>query len=247
MPDGGSLTLRTLDVEFTETNKPQRPDSSAGEFVVLEIVDSGMGMDERTQKRIFEPFFTTKELGKATGLGLSTVYGTVSQHKGWIDLDSEPGRGTRFSVYLPASDSRDLKEGPQDNATEFFRGTETVLVVEDESAVRRMMVRTLEGSGYEVLEADDGVQARRIWGGMKRRIDLLVTDMVMPNGVSGLELAREFAAESQELPVVFVSGYSDEKIPGGFEFIAKPFTREQLLIAVRNRLNERRGELQSTG
>lgn len=253
MPDGGTLTLRTVDIEFTETNKPTRPDSSAGEFVVLEIQDSGEGMDEQTQKRIFEPFFTTKEVGKGTGLGLSTVYGIVSQHKGWIDLDSETGGGTTFRVYLPASESSDLKDGPRDSATEFFRGSETVMVVEDDTAVRRMMVRTLEGSGYEVLAAKDGLAARELWAEVRQRIDLLVTDMVMPGGVSGQQVAREFAGDRPDLAVVFVSGYSeetiteDDRIPAGFEFVAKPFTRDQLLAAVRKRLNEPRGELQSAG
>lgn len=253
MPDGGTLTLRTVDIEFTEANKPARPDSSAGEFVVLEIQDSGEGMDEQTQKRIFEPFFTTKEVGKGTGLGLSTVYGIVSQHKGWIELQSEYGEGTKFSIYLPASDSRDLKDGPRDSATEFFRGSETVMVVEDDAAVRRMMARTLEGSGYEVLSAEDGLVARELWAEARQRVDLLVTDMVMPNGVSGLDVAREFAADRPDLAVVFVSGYTeesisdDEQLPAGFEFVTKPFTRDQLLAAVRKRLNEPREELQSAG
>ena len=254
MPDGGTLTLRTVDIEFTETDKPSRLDSSAGEFVVLEIQDSGEGMDEQTQKRIFEPFFTTKEVGKGTGLGLSTVYGIVSQHKGWIDLQSDTDEGTKFSIYLPASESLDLKDGPRDSATEFFRGSETVMVVEDDTAVRRMMVRTLEGSGYEVMAAEDGLAARELWAAdARQRVDLLVTDMVMPNGVSGLDVARGFVSDRPDLAVVFVSGYTeetisdDERLPAGFEFVAKPFTRDQLLAAVRKRLNEPRGELQPAG
>lgn len=251
MPDGGHLTLRTSDVVFDEQTLPAHPDAHPGEFAVLEIADTGEGIDADTRKRIFEPFFTTKEVGKGTGLGLSTVFGIVSQHKGWIDLQSELGKGTTFRFYLPAAAATDLRLSIEDKNTTFFQGHETVLVVEDEEAVSRMVERTLTASGYSVLTAANGVDAREVWRKNRDRIDLLVSDLVMPNGVSGLDIGREFLADRPELGVIFVSGYTADVIrdegdvPEGCQFIPKPFTREDLMTAVRTRLNQGNGEMES--
>ena len=245
MPNGGTLTLRTSVVIYSEANLPPHAEARPGEFAVLEVADTGEGMDPEIKKRVFEPFFTTKEIGKGTGLGLSTVYGIIRQHKGWIDLESEVGKGTCFRFLLPAASSEDLNLGQDERSTEFFRGTETVMVVEDEDAVNRMIQRTLVASGYSVLVAADGPAAREIWATERDRVDLLITDLVMPNGLSGVDIAREFNDERPDLAVIFVSGYSTDliksegDIPGGSGFVSKPFTRDQLMTAVREALNER--------
>lgn len=254
MPGGGQLTLRTSALVYTEANLPSHAEARPGEFAVLEITDTGEGMSPETMKRIFEPFFTTKEIGKGTGLGLSTVYGIVRQHKGWIELDSELGRGTSFRFLLPAAAAEDLRIDLDDKSTVFFRGSEAVMVVEDEDAVRRMIQRTLAVSGYSVLAAPDGPSAQGIWATERGRIDLLITDLVMPNGLSGLDIAREFIAERPELAVILVSGYSADVIqsegdlPPDTRFVSKPFTRDTLMAAVRQALSERKkgGELPGT-
>ncbi|MGB0581451.1 MAG: response regulator, partial [Limisphaerales bacterium] len=242
----GQLTLRTSVVIYTETNLPTHAEAHAGEFAVLEIADTGEGMSPETKKRVFEPFFTTKEVGKGTGLGLSTVYGIVRQHKGWVELDSEVGRGTCFRFLLPAAAPEDLSPDTDETSTSFFRGTETVMVVEDEDVVSRMIQRTLTASGYSVLVAPDGPSAREIWATERDRVDLLVTDLVMPNSLSGLDIAREFKSEKTDLAVIFVSGYSADVIKGegdvlpGSGFVPKPFTRDKLMTAVHDTLNNRR-------
>ncbi len=244
MPNGGQLILRTSGVVFSPESVPAHAEAYPGEFAVLEIADTGDGIDEETRKRIYEPFFTTKEVGKGTGLGLSTVFGIVSQHKGWIDLHSEVGRGTTFRFYLPVAEAADLNLPVEDKNTAFFSGHETVLVVEDEEAVRRMLERTLTASGYVVLTAANGGEAREIWRVNRDRVDLMVSDLVMPGGVSGLDIGREFLAERPELGVIFVSGYTADVIkaegggPDGCQILPKPFTREDLMTAVRNRLNQ---------
>ena len=246
MPGGGALTLGSELVTVREGEARMNPEGSPGEFAVLRVTDTGEGMDEATLKRVFEPFFTTKGVGQGTGLGLSTVYGVVRQHQGWINVDSRPGKGTSFACYLPAADSAEIVTGKEpDGATAFIRGTETILVVEDEPGVARMIRRTLGAEGYEVLPAANGVEARGIWRTRGQSIDLLLTDVVMPDGVNGLSLACELRSDNAELPVLFMSGYSDEvvraegEMPAGSAFIGKPFSRERLLSSVRAALDGR--------
>lgn len=243
MPRGGELTIKTSGAAFKEGTVPAHPDAYPGEFAILEVADTGEGIDKDTQARIFEPFFTTKEIGKGTGLGLSTVFGIVKQHKGWIDVQSKVGEGTTFRFFLPAAEPEEVHGRVSDENTAFFRGSETVLLVEDEAAVSRMVERTLLVSGYSVLVAADGDEARSVWQENKDRIALLVSDLVMPNSVSGLDIAREFHEQKPDLAVVFMSGYSAEVIrdegdmPAYADFIPKPFTRDDLMTAVRTRLN----------
>jgi two-component system cell cycle sensor histidine kinase/response regulator CckA len=226
MPEGGTLMLTTRNVV------------NDGDWVRIEVTDTGCGMDEATQQRLFEPFFTTKESGKGTGLGLATVYGIVKQVGGQVAVYSEPGKGTSFKVYFPRFDA-DSKEpailAPDDTPP---GGTETVLLVEDQAAVRAIAREMLEKRGYRVLEASDGAGALAIATNQKERIDLLVTDVVMP-GLTGRELADRFRQVRPECKVLFVSGYTGDAIlhhgvlERGMQFLQKPFTSDALLRKVR--------------
>jgi CheY-like chemotaxis protein len=191
-----------------------------------------MGMDAETQSRIFEPFFTTKELGKGTGLGLSTVYGIVRQSGGHIWVYSEPGQGTTFKVYLPRIKQPVRVEKPAPGMTESLRGAETILLVEDEDALRELTRILLEGGGYTVLEAERPGKAIEIAVRHDGPIHLMLTDMIMP-GMNGRVLAANLAAVRPEMKVIFMSGYTGFTHPGladsGVTFLAKPFTRDSLL------------------
>ncbi len=183
MPRGGTLTITTDTVTISEAHAQAHSESRPGSFVCLGVTDTGSGMDAGTLGRVFEPFFTTKEVGKGTGLGLATVYGIVKQHQGWIEADSEVGRGTTFKVFLPIQSKAPFQaKDPAQNRTP--GGQETVLVVEDEPALRELVKEILEKKGYTILEADNGVQALEIWETQQHTIDLLLTDMMMPQGIS---------------------------------------------------------------
>jgi nitrogen-specific signal transduction histidine kinase/ActR/RegA family two-component response regulator len=238
MPGGGTLTIETANVELGTGHAPVHP----GRYVVLTVSDTGMGMSATTQAHVFEPFFTTKERGKGTGLGLSTVYGIVKQSEGYVVLESEPGRGTTFRVYLPAVDApvEAVAAGPA--RTESLRGEETVLVVEDQEPVRRLACKVLEREGYSVLAAADGPEALRVAAHHAGTIHILVTDVVMP-GMSGREVEQRLAAERPEMRVLYLSGYADASIvrdgvlEPGLAFLQKPFTPETLARRVREVLN----------
>jgi CheY-like chemotaxis protein len=199
-------------------------------------------MDAQIISRIFEPFFTTKAPGKGTGLGLSTVFGIVRQHQGWLDVDSKPNQGTTFRIYFPASQQAVEKAEATVN-TVLRSGSETVLVAEDEDALRAMVVEVLRGQGYTVLEAASGQHAIEVWEQAKRPVDLLVTDMVMPGGILGGELAERLAAKSPSLKVIFTSGYSpgmagrEASFLEGRNFLAKPYTLSALAQFVRECLD----------
>ena len=192
-------------------------------------------MDRKTLSRIFEPFFTTKEVGKGTGLGLATVYGIVKQHQGWIDLSSEVGVGTTFKVYFPVVPQSDEPTVESTIAAETIRGgKETILLVEDEPMLRELVREILLSYDYHVLEAGTGVEALRIWDECNEDIDLLVTDMVMPEGMTGSELAAQLKKRKPELKVIFTSGYSPEVLGREFgqncdSFISKPYCHHNLL------------------
>jgi CheY-like chemotaxis protein len=241
MPDGGRLTIETsnaeLDAHYEATHSPIRQ----GPYVLMAVTDTGTGMDPATQARIFEPFFTTKEVGKGTGLGLSTVYGIVKQSEGYIWVYSEMGVGTTFKIYLPRVDER-AAVGEKQAAGVLMGGTETVLLLEDEPALREMLRETLETNGYSVLAARDGPEALQIAATQTRRIHIMVTDVIMP-GMTGTKVADLVAMTRPEMRVLYISGYSDESITRhglvgkGRAFLSKPFGPESLLRRVRQTLD----------
>jgi signal transduction histidine kinase/CheY-like chemotaxis protein len=240
MPKGGSLLITTSLVEIGAEYVSKHPEARQGSFVCLTVTDTGCGMDEATMSRIFEPFFTTKEVGKGTGLGLATVYGIVKQHEGWIEVASQPTAGTTFIVYFPAITAPVASKAPNAAAeTTVPRGTETILVVEDEPVLRDMAHVILEDCGYRILEARSGVEALQIWKLHGGSIDLLLTDMIMPEGISGMDLAQRLLKMDPSLRVVFASGYSMDDMDTDFvrnghaTFLQKPYTHISLAQTVR--------------
>ena len=246
MPDGGTLSIATRDVQV-EAQDPAHPGVPAGEWVVLELRDTGVGMDGETQARIFEPFFTTKERGKGTGLGLATVYGIVRQAGGVVRVRSAPGAGSVFTLYLPptavAPEARRHEHAP----TSVRGGSETVLLVEDEDAVRAIARETLARRGYDVLVAADGAGAVALARRHPTPIHLLLTDVIMP-GMHGRELAETLLRDRPELRVLFMSGYTEDEVlhrgisTEALAFIAKPFTPDALAARVRDVLDARDDE-----
>jgi signal transduction histidine kinase len=245
MPRGGTLAISTETVKIDEAYSQAQPEARPGLFVCLRVTDTGCGMDPATMRRIFEPFFTTKEVGKGTGLGLATVYGIVKQHGGWIEVTSELGRGTTFNVYFPAMGDPvvGLPTETAETVSEVRGGKETILVVEDEPVLRDLAHVILQDCGYEVLEAGTGSEALKVWNTHEGHVDLLLTDMVMPDGMSGMELAQRLRDTSPELKIIFASGYSMEELDTGFVrqghavFIQKPYTHVSLPKAVRECLD----------
>ncbi|MCC7243263.1 MAG: PAS domain-containing protein, partial [Acidobacteria bacterium] len=210
MPGGGQLELSTGTGVAGSRMREQHPGAGRGPFVSLSVRDTGAGIAPEILPRIFEPFFTTKEAGKGTGLGLATAYGIIKQHRGWITVESEPGRGTTFTVCLPALTREVVRPASVTPRTGRPVGTETVLVVEDEPSVRLLTASVLERSGYTVLTAVSGVAALEVWREHESEIALVVTDMVMPEGVTGPELARRLRALRPDVKVLFTSGYTAE-------------------------------------
>jgi len=244
MPRGGTLAVVTQVVEIDATYIAGQPEAKAGYHVCLTMSDTGHGMDAATLARIFEPFFTTKEIGKGTGLGLATVYGIVKQHNGWIEVESTVGQGTTFKVYFPVCARQEMKvDGAKPKETP--GGDETILVVEDEPALRELVQEILQKKGYRVLEAASGVQALEVWETHKGEIDLLLTDMMMPEGLGGRELAERILQERRDLKVIYSSGYSLEAVsPGadfkeGINFLQKPYDPETLAKTIRDCLNSK--------
>ena len=245
MPQGGTLTISTNPVEMNDAYVQTHPEARLGAFVCLRVSDSGCGMDAATMARIFEPFFTTKEIGKGTGLGLATVYGIVKQHDGWIEVSSEVGKGSAFNVFLPASSEPVKAPPPESPVTAAVRGgQETILVVEDEPVLRDMAHLILQDCGYRILEAGSGAEALQIWQRHANTIDLMLTDVVMPGGMSGRELAVKLLATHPRLKIIFTSGYNVEETNtdffrrGGAAFLQKPYTRIDLARAVREVLDK---------
>jgi len=239
MLKGGTLTIDTRAVEIADAGARLHPEARAGQFVCLSVTDNGCGMDAATQSHIFEPFFTTKEVGKGTGLGLATVYGIVKQHEGWIEVASEVGQGTTFNIFFPASAEPVAAPAEETLPTAEVRGgNETILIVEDEPIVREMAQLILEEYGYRVLEAGNGVEALAVWEQHQDAIDLLLTDVVMPEGMTGKELADKLSARQPKLKVLITSGYTaEEQITGGTRFLQKPYNRQTLAQAVRDCLD----------
>jgi two-component system, cell cycle sensor histidine kinase and response regulator CckA len=244
MPSGGRLVLETAEVSLTAAEAAAHPAAKGpGFFVRLGVVDSGTGIAPEVLPRIFEPFFTTKEAGKGTGIGLATVYGIVQQHGGWIDVASEVGRGTGFHIHLPA-----VKKTAAVQRTEVMNnplplGTEVVLVVEDEEAVRLLARNLLQRCGYTVLTAVSGRDALKVWETESDRIDLVLTDIIMPDGLTGRELAVQLHQARPSLPVIYTSGYSPDFAAKGWtlvegrNFLQKPYHPRRLAEIVRHRLD----------
>jgi len=243
MPHGGKLTIETANVHLGEEYAGQHIGVQAGPHVMLAVSDTGLGMDAQTQARIFEPFFTTKEPGKGTGLGLATVYGIVNQSGGYIWVYSESGQGTSFKIYLPRIEANGERVKPQPAPLKMERSWETILVVEDEQMVREQARRALRNQGYTVLEAGEGEQARRICAAHSGPIHLLLTDVVMPGGVTGVQLAAELMVLHPEMKILYMSGYTDNAIvhngilDPGVAFLPKPFSPDDLLSKVREVLD----------
>jgi CheY-like chemotaxis protein len=247
MPDGGKLSLSTDLATIAMTETGAHPSGREGEFVVLTVTDTGCGMEQRTLDRIFEPFFTTKPIGRGTGLGLSTVYGIVRQHEGWIEVQSRPGQGTTFRVFLPAGQQPPEPEPPPAAPiSQHHQPTDpgqTILLVEDEPTVRRFVAAVLAKEGYQVVQAASGAEALVTWNGIAHQVRLLLTDMVMPEGISGTTLAGQLLRRNPDLKVIYTSGYSPDLaanghlLKEGVDFLTKPFTRDHLLATVRNALN----------
>ena len=241
MPTGGKLTIETLGVVLSEQYAREHPGAKAGPNVMLAVSDTGVGMDAATRERIFEPFFTTKARGKGTGLGLSTVFGIVQQSGGWLGVVSEPGNGTTFEVYLPRVEAAiDAATSAAPRAT--LRGSETLLLVDDDDQVRQVARSILVRHGYRVLEARDAAEALRHAQAHRDAIHLLVTDVVMPD-VSGPDLRRRLLTERPDTKVLYMSGYTDDTVvrhgvnEARIAYLQKPLTPESLTRKVREVLD----------
>ena len=245
MPQGGQLLIATTEKTVDENLARLNPDAAPGRYVCLSVSDNGTGIPPEILPQIFEPFFTTKEVGKGTGLGLSTVFGIVKQHQGWIEVDNRPSRGVTFHICLPVNTTKSepLEIAPKQSPP--ADGTETILFVEDEPQVRKPLRKMLEKAGYQVLEASDGVEAQKLWKKHQGSIALLLTDLMMPGGISGHELAASLQTHAPKLRVIFISGYSADIAGGkisleeGKNFIQKPFSPLHLLKVIREILDER--------
>jgi len=244
MPGGGRLRIETTEKTVTENLAGLYPDAVPGRYVSFSVSDTGGGIPPEILPRIFEPFFTTKEAGKGTGLGLATVFGIVKQHQGWIKLDNEPGRGVTFRIFLPASTVTEAEAAQIEVKPKPRGGSETILLVEDEPRVRKAISTILERNGYTVVAAANAIQALHLWQSHRYEVALLLTDMVMPGGTNGHELAQQLQAAESSLKVIYITGYSAEiagrelELHNGENFVQKPFKTEHLLETIRRSLDD---------
>ena len=236
LPTGGKLTIRTSNVSVARLMERGAEEIPPGDYVVIEVVDTGTGIPKEIQGRIFEPFFSTKEVGSGTGLGLSTVYGIVRQTGGFVFVNSEPGHGATFTIYLPrwrGEKDKAAAAGPEETKRHDLTGAGTVLLVEDEDAVRLFSSRALRNKGYKVVEARTGEAALEILDNYERGIDLLITDVVMPQ-MDGTALIKAVREQRPQMKVICISGYAEEAFrkrldrASDVQFLAKPFTLDEL-------------------
>ncbi len=239
MPDGGTLTVRTANVQMTQVDSARHGSMTPGSYVLLSVSDTGMGMDEETRTHIFEPFFTTKEVGKGTGLGLATVYGIVKQSGGFIWVESTLGRGTTFEIYLPLASGPASKAEAEAKATALRRGSETILVVEDEAGVRELAGEFLKAHGYTVLEAKDGIEALEIAARHEGPIHVILTDMIMPR-MNGTEVVRRLKGIRPDIRAAYMTGYAEYATSGSEtssnqqdSILQKPFSSTSLAEMIR--------------
>jgi PAS domain S-box-containing protein len=239
MPRGGVLNICTETVTVGEAHVNRHREARIGEFVCLSVRDSGSGIPPEVLTHLFEPFFTTKDIGKGTGLGLATVHGVAKQHSGWIEVSTAVGAGTEFQIFFPiANCSEQLAGGRAEPLPPEVDARETILLVEDEAQVRSLTREILDRFGYQVVEADSGASALALWEENAAKVDLLLTDMIMPGGITGRDLAARLRKTKPELKVVYTSGYSpsrsgqDLKILSGLKFVPKPFSPNELIRAV---------------
>jgi two-component system cell cycle sensor histidine kinase/response regulator CckA len=243
MPGGGTLTIRTTNVRSAQAERRGHEVVPAGDYVLIEVADTGIGIPGSNLARIFDPFFSTKELGSGTGLGLSTVYGIVKQTGGFVFVDSQPSRGAVFEIYLPRHQATDgsmnVRPDPNEpSAVKDLTGCGTVLLVEDEDPVRKFGARALRNKGYKVIEAESGEAALEVIHSTAEKIDLLITDVVMPH-LDGPGLARKVREISSDIKVIFMSGYAEDAFrqrlgsDSDIAFLSKPFSLKQLAAKVK--------------
>jgi two-component system cell cycle sensor histidine kinase/response regulator CckA len=243
MPDGGRLTIHAAETEVDEVHAQKNSEARAGRFACLSVADTGGGIPQTALPHLFEPFFTTKEPGKGTGLGLATVYGIVQQHKGWIEVENEPAQGAKFCIYIPLGAKMPDRAGETLTRGQIPGGNETILLVEDEPALRRLTRTLLQRSGYRVYDAGSGTEALPVWQQHASEIDLLLTDMIMPDRMSGAGLAKTLRAQKSSLKVIYTTGYSmdalrtDLQLEDGVNFLAKPYSPSRLAQTVRRCLD----------
>ncbi len=246
MPKGGQVTVHTSAFAVDAHYVRLKPEARVGNFACLSVADTGRGLEPSAVNRIFEPFFTTKDVGKGSGLGLATAYGIVQQHKGWIEVVSQPGQGTTFKIFLPATDVAAETETPSAKPAPFTQvgGKEKILLVEDEPGLLALVQSILERYGYRIVTANNGMHALEVWEELDGKVDLLVTDVVMPEGLTGCQLVEKLRVKNPKLKVIFTSGYSadlvgatEEELIEGVNFIQKPYRPQVLAQTVRTRLD----------
>lgn len=244
MPNGGRLTIHADEIEIQPEQCVANLKARPGRFVCLKVSDTGSGIAPEILPHLFEPFFTTKEPGKGTGMGLATVYGIAQQHGGWIEVESKPGHGASFKIFLPVTEeTTGVVDGPEHEA-EITGGKEAILLVEDEEMVRQLAERILHGYGYRVYQAGSGPEALSIWSARAQDIDLLLTDVMLPGGMSGCDLAKSLQTKKERLKVAYTTGYGVEtfnpdcSLREGVNFLPKPYSPDNLARLVRQCLDE---------
>jgi hypothetical protein len=245
MPTGGQLIISTRLMEIDENLVGSHPNGRLGKFVCLSVADTGNGIELEIIGRIFEPFFSTKGGGKERGLGLAEVHSAIKQHRGWIEVSSQPRQGATFRIFLPATPQEWLEtpgEAPAEPA-KVGGGPEKILIVEDEPALLALASNVLESYGYEIMTAETGEEAIEKWKSVDGNIDLLLTDVVIPGGIGGSDLARQFRKEKPQLKIIYTSGFNketlsaDEKVEEGVNFLPKPYLSAALAQVVRTQLD----------
>jgi CheY-like chemotaxis protein len=245
MPQGGHLHIATEAMTFDESEAQRHLEARPGRFVCVSVSDTGTGIAPEHMAHVFEPFFTTKGVGKGTGLGLATVFGIVKQHSGWVEITSSVGVGTTFRIFLPALEFSTVASSPSQPKSDAQGGHEVILMVEDDVAVRQVNRRVLEQAGYRVLEASCGKEAIGVWARHSDEIELLLTDLMMPGGINGRDLAERLIVLRSNLKIIFMSGYNREILSGDTtilrrsqsRFLNKPCRRDELLRVIREQLD----------